>query len=472
MKLIYISFIILLGVFQQQLLLSQSIDDAKAWYLEGRYADALPAFKAEYQVNPKDAPLNQWLGVSLYKTGKLIDAEQYLKFASDRKIPEAYLSLGELYVKLYRFEEAEKEFEKYQRANRRNNEALERLDLVREYSTKLQRALNRSEDIQIIDSLVLPKKDFLNAYNLSLTSGSVIPINEFFKDQLLNDKTLFINERKDKIYYSSGEDDTNLFTMEKLLDTFGNEKQLPSSINDEGSQAYPFVLSDGLTIYFSSTGHQSFGGYDIFVTRYNLTSDSYLAPNQMNMPFNSPFNDYLMVVDEEKGVGWFASDRYQAADSVCVYTFIPNERISLLESDDDSYMASRAIIHSIADTWKEGADYNNMRTLAREKSVKQEAISGDFVFVINDNTTYRSLADFKSSNARSIFSQALGVEKQFENAVKELNDKREQYASGGESSNNLRSSILELERVSETLYLDTNRLKIQARNDEIRNNFN
>src|SRR5699024_9602082 len=158
--------------------------------------------------------------------------------------------------------------------------------LVREYSTLLQRAINRSEDIQIIDSLVLPKKDFLNAYNLSVTSGSVMPINEFFKDQALNDKTLFINERKDKIYYSSGEGDTNIFTMEKLLDTFGNEKQLPSSINDPGSQAYPFVLSDGLTIYFSSTGHQSFGGYDIFVTRYNLTSDSYLTPNQLNVPFN------------------------------------------------------------------------------------------------------------------------------------------------------------------------------------------
>jgi hypothetical protein len=75
---------------------------------------------------------------------------------------------------------------------------------------------------------------------------------------------------------------------------------LPLSINDSGSQAYPFVLSDGLTIYFSTTGHQSFGGYDIFVTRYNLTNDSYLAPNQMNMPFNSPFNDYLMVVDGKR----------------------------------------------------------------------------------------------------------------------------------------------------------------------------
>src|SRR5690554_1304153 len=182
MKLKYIFFVILLGVLQQSLL-AQTLDDAREWYLQGKYAEALPIFRAEYQINPNDAPLNQWLGVSLYKTGRLTEAEQYLKFASEKKIPESYLSLGELYVKLYRFEEAEKEFEKYQRVNRRNSEALERLDLAREYSTKIQRAVNRAEDIQIIDSLVLPKKEFLNAYNLSITSGSIMPINEFFKDQ-------------------------------------------------------------------------------------------------------------------------------------------------------------------------------------------------------------------------------------------------------------------------------------------------
>lgn len=471
MKLKYILFVILLGIFQQSLL-AQTLDDAREWYLEGRYAEALPVFMAEYQTNQNDAPLNQWLGVSLFKTGRILEAEQYLKYASEKKIPESYLSLGELYVRLYRFEEAEKEFEKYQRVNRRNSEALERLDLAREYSTKIQRAVNRAEDIQIIDSLVLPKKEFLNAYNLSITSGSIMPINEFFKDQPLNNKTLFLNERKDKIYYSSGESDTNLFTMEKLLDTFGNEKQLPSSINDAGSQAYPFVLSDGLTIYFSSTGHESYGGYDLFVTRYNLSNDTYLSPNQLNMPFNSPFNDYLMVVDEEKGIGWFTSDRYQPADSVCVYTFIQNERISLLESDDFNYMISRAKINSIADTWKEGYDYNNLRILAREKSEQLETNSGDFAFVINDNSTYHTLSDFRSSNARSIFAQALGLEQQLENIVNELNEKREQYSSVGGNNSSLRSSILELEKVSETLYLETKRLKIQARNDEIRNYFN
>src|SRR5690554_763052 len=182
MKFKYFILTILLALLNQYLH-SQTLDEARAWYLEGRYAEALPIFKAEHKENPKDAPLNQWLGMSLFMTGRLTEAEQYLKYASEKKIPEAYLSLGNLYVKLYRFEEAEKEFEKYQRVNRRNSEALERLDLAREYSTKIQRAVNRAEDIQIIDSLVLPKKEFLNAYNLSITSGSIMPINEFFKDQ-------------------------------------------------------------------------------------------------------------------------------------------------------------------------------------------------------------------------------------------------------------------------------------------------
>ena len=102
----------------------------------------------------------------------------------------------------------------------------------------------------------------------------------------------------------------------------------------------------------------------------------------------------------------------------------------------------------------------------------EETKSGDFTFIINDNATYHTLADFKSSNARLFYSQALELEKQLEYIVKELKDKRDQYSSGGVDKSSLRSSILELERVSENLYLEIERMKIQARNDEIRSNFN
>ncbi|MDR2816095.1 MAG: hypothetical protein LBB62_05265, partial [Proteiniphilum sp.] len=87
----------------------QTLDDARTRYLEGRYAEALPVFQAEYLNNPDNPSVNQWLGVSLYETGRIIEAQKYLEFASERKIPEAYIYLGELYTMLYRFEDAEKE---------------------------------------------------------------------------------------------------------------------------------------------------------------------------------------------------------------------------------------------------------------------------------------------------------------------------------------------------------------------------
>src|SRR5690554_3306471 len=474
MKFKYFILTILLALLNQYLH-SQTLDEARAWYLEGRYAEALPIFKAEHKENPKDAPLNQWLGMSLFMTGRLTEAEQYLKYASEKKIPEAYLSLGNLYVKLYRFEEAEKEFEKYQRANRRNEEALDRLEEARDYAESIRRVVNRTEDVQIIDSLVLPKQDFLSAYNLSLESGSIIPINDFFENQPISDKTLFLNEREDKIYYSSGDSEAKLFTMEKLLDSFGNEKKLPASINESGNQAYPYVMSDGLTIYFASTGHQSYGGYDIYVTRYNLANESYLTPNRLNMPFNSTFNDYLMVIDEEKGVGWFTSDRFQPADSVCVYTFIPNQRVTLVEAvemeseeEEMKYMAQRAMIASIAESWKENSDYTSLRLSAQQKPVQEQQVQGDFEFVINDGATYRMLSDFKNAQARSIFSQAQGLKNQLNTLRETLAEQRERFAAGDSGNSALRSSILQLEEQEATLHKEIERLEIQVCNQEIR----
>ncbi len=450
----------------------QTLDEAKNWYLEGRYAEALPFFQAEYLNTPNNPSINQWLGVSLYETGKIIEAQKYLEFASTRKIPEAYIYLGELYAKLYRFKDAEKEFEKYQRAKRRDSEAMGVLSKKRDYTERLQKAVNRTEDLQIIDSLIVPKSDFLSAYNLSASSGSLMSVNEFFPDRSKTDETLYINERKDKIYYSQGETtNTDLYTMDKLLDTFGNEKRLPESINKTGNQSFPYVLTDGMTIYFASAEEQSFGGYDLFVTRYNLNSDSYLNPNQLNMPFNSPFNDYMLAIDEEKGIGWFASDRFQPADSVCIYTFIPNPEVRLIESEDATYMTNRARISSIADTWKEGVDYKALRTLAKQRTASPQENEGDFTFVINDQVTYHTLSDFRNEQARSLFSQAAGYEKQLQALKNELSQKREQFA-GGQTNDNITTSILHLEKESESLFREMERLKIQARNEEIRTLFN
>lgn len=470
MKKKHVIFLVLLSTIITALQ-GQSLDDARGWYLEGRYADALPLFQKAYRDDPANAALNQWLGVSLLKTGRIVEAEQYLLIADEKKIPEAPLYLGELYSKQYRFEEAAKAFDKYQKAVRRDEEALAKLDRFRQETAQLHRRVLRTEDLQIIDSLILPKSEFLSAYHLTRSSGTLQLMHTFFPDLPTGIETLYLNERGDKMYYSkkSTLSDRDLYTMDKLIDRFGNEQKLPELINGEGDQAYPFVMSDGLTIYFASTGHQSLGGYDLYVTRYNLSTDTYLTPGQLNMPFNSPFNDYMLVIDEEKGVGWFASDRFQPEGNVCIYTFLPNPQVTLVDSNDEPAIYRRARIASIADSWREGVDYDSLREIARQQSSNEQDRSVEFEFLLNDDRVYHRLDDFTSSNARVLFSQALGLAKQLEEINRELNEKRALFANGGSTTSSLTSSVLALEKESDTLYRQIERLKQDARNEEIRN---
>lgn len=117
------------------------------------------------------------------------------------------------------------------------------------------------------------------------------------------------------------------------------------------------MLSDGTTLYFASSGEESLGGYDIFVTRLNLNTGNYLVPENMGMPFNSIYNDYMLAIDELNNVGWFVSDRFQEEDKLIVYLFIPNTEKKIYRGGDEARARSLARISAIKDSWIKGSCY-------------------------------------------------------------------------------------------------------------------
>ena len=468
----FYTLILLATMLFPTLLMSQVSEDAQKLFDAGKYSQAKQLLEKELEENPSNVSINYLLGRTALYTGDIETAKQTLTLAKNKRVNDATLYLGRLYAMQYDFANAEKEFKLYERAMRRNKEALAELEKEREYADLLQRLLSRTEDIQIIDSVVVSKNDFLSAYNLSANGGSLQWTHDFFNEERNEESAVvFMNERKTKVYFSrpATEQGNTLYTMEKMLDNFGGEKMVPSPINTRQDQAYPFIMSDGLTIYFSSKGHESIGGYDIFASRYNLYSNTYLTPNQMNMPFNSPFNDYMMVIDEQKGVGWFASDRYQPEDKVCVYTFIPNQEVRLVNTENADSLANRAKISNIKDSWREGVDYANLLEKASTIKTISDNKQQDFEFVINDDYTYYHLTDFKSFTARELFTNAIEAERKLEVAKKQLEIKRAQYAAATENERlSLTSEILQMERTISELFDQWRLTKVMARNEEIR----
>lgn len=470
MKHIKISFILLfcfcLGINAQT---ANTLAQAKTDYKNKEYAKALPVFERELSAKPNDPSLNLWYGVCLVETG--VDpkmAEKYLLTASQKNLQDSYLYLGDMYVDEYRVTEARQFYDRYAKARPKEKETT--LGSRYEKLEGMARLISRTEDIQIIDSLVVDKAQFLSAYKLTPDAGSLSDISLMFDWGRPGESVIYANGMESKIYFGQPvEGRYVLSTMDKLMNGFGNEK--PMAANNfglSGDVNYPFVLMDGVTTYFAAKDQNGMGGYDIYVTRYNLSNDSYLNPELLNMPFNSPANDYMMVIDENKGVGWFATDRFQPYGKVCIYTFIPNDQVTLVETEDATYKEGRARLTSIRDTWKRGVNYTELISTAKKEAKKEVKERIDFTFTVDDDHTYHTYAEFQSSTARNLFFDVVKKKEELASLEGELDNLRNEYSNASSNAkNNLSGKILDMENRQAQMYREVLDMEKSARNEEI-----
>ena len=204
-------------------------------------------------------------------------------------------------------------------------------------------------------------------------------------------------------------------------------------------------MPDGATLYYSSNGDGSLGGYDIFMSRKNTEDGSFFQPQNIGMPYNSPFDDYLLVIDEVTGLGWWATDRNQIPGKLTIYVFIPNE-VRENYSNDDPNLYSYAFVNSIKDTWAEGADYSEYFERLEAIDKAETANAAEFEFEVAKGVIYTSLDDAKTSEGRNYLEQYLETKESLNNAKAQLKKLRKDYAESSASERNqLKSKILNLE---------------------------
>lgn len=304
------------------------------------------------------------------------------------------------------------------------------LEVVQRYGAKL----HATERVIIIDSLVMPKSKLLESLSLGSESGMMDSFNHYFGKQDSAGGVVFENQLKNKIVFSA----LNKNGVMKLYESVrnGDEWSIPTLLrglgDEEDNMDWPFMLSDGQTLYFAAENEESLGGYDIYMTRYDADEHKFLSPENLGMPFNSPANDYLYVIDEFNNLGWFATDRNQPGDSVCLYTFIPNETRKTYDGGmvDEEQLGSLARIGSIRDTWmdKKSVAEAQQRLAALKGETAQVEKKGDFYFVVNDKHVCQTLEDFRDTKAREQMSWLLELRKETEKTAAELQRLRDQYA--------------------------------------------
>jgi len=345
-----------------------------------------------------------------------------------------------------------------------------------EHQAKLERMTANTQRIMFIDSFVVAKANLLSAIRLSPEVGQMTRYQDIFHTEQQPDAYVHINELGSRCYLSLAPTDTTmqLYRSEKL-ENHWTQPQLLKGINDDAQFPrvnYPFMMGDGQTLYFAAEGGDGLGGYDIYVTRYNVEEDQFLHPVNIGMPFNSEANDYFYIVDEYSHLGWFATDRNQPADTVCVYLFVPPTARTTYSASGFSpeEIAPFARIARIADTWTD--DTARQDALARLNAVAQrqheKPVEQGFAFVINDATTYTRLADFRAPGNLEQFLQLQDLRRQYQQLVNSLDTAREQYAQAGNAERGkLRPAILASEQQQYALRQEINNTEKAIRNNEI-----
>lgn len=139
-----------------------------------------------------------------------------------------------------------------------------------------------------------------------------------------------------KLYFSSdrpsGEGGLDLWFIE--LDEaglpVGEAKNLGRPVNSELDEQSPFFHEASSTLFFSSNGHNSIGGLDLFKASFSKENKAFNAPENLGLPINSSMDDSYLIWDTFLNKGYFASDRAKCENGHCFDIYeITNEPIRI-----------------------------------------------------------------------------------------------------------------------------------------------
>lgn len=117
----------------------------------------------------------------------------------------------------------------------------------------------------------------------NINSSGWEPSASFSADEKI---LLFTSDRKD------GLGGTDIYMVKKLPN---DEWALPQNMGDIINTPYdedsPYLHPDGKTLYFSSNGHKTMGGFDIFMSKWDAEMKMWTIPTNVGYPINTPHDD-------------------------------------------------------------------------------------------------------------------------------------------------------------------------------------
>lgn len=129
--------------------------------------------------------------------------------------------------------------------------------------------------------------------------------------------TLYFSTSK---YSENGDLDIYYATRKSLDADWGTAKSIGAPINTPYDDDSPQLTKDGKTMYFSSRGHNTMGGYDIFRSDFDPVAKKWSKPVNMGYPINTPDDDSYYRLSPDGSYAYLSSYRIGGYGEKDIYT--------------------------------------------------------------------------------------------------------------------------------------------------------
>jgi len=193
---------------------------------------------------------------------------------------------------------------------------------------------------------------------------------------------------------------------------------LGSIVNTPYDEEGVFMHPNGKTLYFSSKGHNTMGGYDIFKTNYE--NGKWTEPENLGYPINSADDDVFFSISGNELHGYYSSDKPQGygRQDLYIITFLGPEK-PLINNTEDNLIASQT--EPVSEKVIEPVVEIKQNQLTLLKGIVMDDLTSEplgAILEITDNEKNEVIASFESNNKTGKYLISLPSGKNYGLAVK------------------------------------------------------
>ncbi|KXX72272.1 PD40 domain-containing protein [Flammeovirga sp. SJP92] len=151
-----------------------------------------------------------------------------------------------------------------------------------------------------------------------------------------------LNYSMDTLYYVSSNEELSMGGLDIFMSVKGDDgrwkkgKSLGHIINTEYDEEGVALSRDGNTLYFSSRGHDSMGGYDVFKSTKDFQGN-WSKPVNLGAPINTPHDDVYFMMRANGRHAYYSSSRKGGYGEKDIY------RITIIDHKKELSIAKKEI---------------------------------------------------------------------------------------------------------------------------------